>query len=197
MISSAWSWTGTSPKCPGVWLPLRLLPPRRPAWGLHVRSPLPSSSPTSLTTSMRATRLFIWLPRHSGGALRSSWWRTEPIAEREIAEAHSRFTTLRTRTDGIRRHRLRRSGTCYRLAPIQTPWIPGAWRPCTERCERGRWRQYECFWMAGRTQGSQTSRGRHPCTLPFKPPGEEGAVLRRRVNNRPASSGCCWNAGQR
>jgi len=44
---------------------------------------------------------------------------------------------------------------------------------------------------AVRIRESQTRRGQRHCTLPFKPPGEEGAALRRRVNNRPASSGCC------
>lgn len=41
--------------------------------------------------------------------------------------------------------------TSCRLAPIPTPWIAPAWRPCTERCERGPWRRYGRYWMAGRT----------------------------------------------
>jgi hypothetical protein len=31
-------------------------------------------------------------PRHFGAGLRNSWLRTEPIAERQIAEERSRFT---------------------------------------------------------------------------------------------------------
>jgi len=114
---------GTSTTCPGAWRRVRLLRPRRPTLALHVGTPQPFSSPTSRTTSMRATPRSTWLLRHFGVRLRSSWSRTEPIAEREIDEARSRFTTLLTRTDGIRRHRLRRSGTSCRLAPIKTLWM--------------------------------------------------------------------------
>ena len=48
----------------------------------------------------------------------------------------------------------------------------------------------------GANSGSQTRWGQRPCTLPFKTPGEERAVLRGRMNNRPVSSGCCWSAAQ-
>ena len=64
--SSARSWTGTSKMCPGVWLKIRLLPPRRQTLARHVRTPRHISSTTSHTISMKGILRFIWLPRHFG-----------------------------------------------------------------------------------------------------------------------------------
>ena len=76
------------------------------------------------------------------------------------------------------------------LAAVRALLDGGADQPLPE-IEQG-----ERFWMAGRTPDSQTRRGRRPCTLPFRPRGEEGVVLRGRANSRPASSDYCWNAAQ-
>jgi hypothetical protein len=118
---------------------------------------------------------------------------TELIAGREIGEGRSRFTTRRTRTDGTRRPRPRRSSTSYPSAPIRMPWTAPAWRRCTEPCARARSRQSVRSSTAGPTPRCPTKGVRHPCSWPVEPPGEEGAVRRVRGNNRPPSSGCCWS----
>ena len=118
-----------STKCPAAWPPVRLLPPRRLTWALHAKTPRPSSSAKSLTTFTPATRLSIWLPPRFGVRSRNSSLRTGRIAARRIAAAPNPFTTRRTPTAGIRRHRLRRSSTSCRLAQIPTPWMAGRGAP--------------------------------------------------------------------
>ena len=136
-----------------------------------------SFSPKSLTTFTPATRPCIWRPPRFGVRSQNSSLRTGRIAARRIAAAPNPFTTRRTPTAGSRRHRRRRSSTSCRLAQIPMRWIRAAWRPCTERCEHGRCPRSERCWMAAPTRGRQIRPGRRPCTSPFRPLGEEGAVL--------------------
>ena len=51
-------------------------------------------------------------------------------------------------------------------------------------------------WTAARTRGSRIRPGQRPCTSPFRPPGEGGAVPNTHANSRQGSSDCCWSAAQ-
>ena len=166
--------------------------PRKPAG--HLRdgaggAPRCSSTPASSTRRSPP-------PRDSGGPRRPARWHREILAADRASTACSpRRGAQFSPAPRPRRWRPsggRREGDSTNAGPRTACSSVARWR----KGERGRCPRYELCWLVARARGGRIGLARRPCTSPFKPPGEEGAVLSTHASSRRASSDCCWNGAQ-
>ena len=132
----------------------------------------------------------------SASGLRNSWSRTEPTAGRRIAEERSRFTTRQTRTGGIRRPQAETIEYLVSIGADPNAVDRAGVTPLHSAVRTRSLAAVRALLDGGANPRQPNKAGSTPLHLAVQTTGRGGSGSPRRVNNRPASSDCCWNVAQ-